>query len=237
MVEVINELRILENGKILCSWKKYISPQVISDTILSTFQRVNENLYSKFHNRHQINLEENLLCCENLIHYTWEQLNIGNWKDVQLDWRYFYGYLSLVKAFFLSFKNPIPCMDILKTCDMGLIMSPSLPNNFLAKFATIIHQYKIGTCDLEINFSKKLKIDLPTIKHENSIERINFPDITTFEIDYFRKSKPVIIENALNHWPALDPLSGRRWSLQYLFKTCGFRTVPVEIGSRYTGNF
>lgn len=48
------------------------------------------------------------------------------------------------------------------------------------------------------------------------------------------KQKPVIIRGFVSSWPALaDP--ARRWSdLDYLRKTAGFRTVPVEIGEKYT---
>ncbi len=36
----------------------------------------------------------------------------------------------------------------------------------------------------------------------------------------------------MNEWPAMSGTS--RWSVDYLRKIAGFRTVPIEIGSRYT---
>jgi len=58
--------------------------------------------------------------------------------------------------------------------------------------------------------------------------------IEDFVNNYKCQKIPVIIKNALWHWPALSENSGRFWSVQYLKSVGGYRTVPVEIGSRYT---
>lgn len=42
---------------------------------------------------------------------------------------------------------------------------------------------------------------------------------------------PVVIQDAVNYWPAF---SDRPWSLDYIKTVAGARTVPVELGSKYT---
>ncbi|XP_060063787.1 bifunctional peptidase and arginyl-hydroxylase JMJD5-like [Ylistrum balloti] len=77
---------------------------------------------------------------------------------------------------------------------------------------------KTGTSDIEINM-------------ENEIQRISCPSMEYFRKEFLLTKQPVIITNAMDHWPAMDK---RRWSLNYLQKRAGYRTVPIEIGSKYT---
>lgn len=65
------------------------------------------------------------------------------------------------------------------------------------------------------------------------VERIKCPSLESFFANYLSLSKPVIIENAIEHWPAMKT---RRWSVDYLRKVAGHRTVPIEIGDRYTSD-
>eukprot|EP01133_Synstelium_polycarpum_P001102 gene1102-1253_t len=52
----------------------------------------------------------------------------------------------------------------------------------------------------------------------------------TFKNEYMIKDRPVVIKNAMTHWPALD-----KWKdLDYLRQVAGMRTVPIEVGSSYT---
>ena len=41
--------------------------------------------------------------------------------------------------------------------------------------------------------------------------------------------KPVIIKNLISDWPALE-----KWDLNYFWEVMAQRTVPIEIGKRYT---
>lgn len=76
---------------------------------------------------------------------------------------------------------------------------------------------------------------IPKMKPENGrcdvlIE--NCPSIDRFCSQYFLKEEPVLIRNAIDHWPALN-----NWrDINYLYKTAGNRTIPVEIGSDYTSS-
>ena len=42
---------------------------------------------------------------------------------------------------------------------------------------------------------------------------------------------PVVIVHGIDHWPAFGE---RRWSTAYFKEVSGYRTIPVEIGARYT---
>ena len=57
------------------------------------------------------------------------------------------------------------------------------------------------------------------------------PSVETFNANYFALETPVVISGAISHWPAF---SDHDWTLDYLRSVAGGRTVPVEIGSRYT---
>jgi lysine-specific demethylase 8 len=63
---------------------------------------------------------------------------------------------------------------------------------------------------------------------------VNCPTIQHFQQNHFQPAIPVIINGATQHWPCLRPESGRRWTLDYLLATAGYRTVALEIGSKYT---
>lgn len=44
-----------------------------------------------------------------------------------------------------------------------------------------------------------------------------------------RNKQPVLIKNAVNEWPALS-----KWNFDYFFRLMKNRTVPIEIGEKYT---
>ena len=57
------------------------------------------------------------------------------------------------------------------------------------------------------------------------------PSIETFKTEHFANRIPVLIKDSISFWPAL---SERKWTTNYIRKVAGLRTVPVEIGSKYT---
>lgn len=77
---------------------------------------------------------------------------------------------------------------------------------------------KLFKGDMEINILKP-------------VQRIVCPSIEAFLNKYYSTNTPVIIENAMTGWPAL---TCRKWTLQYIKDLAGYRTVPIEIGSKYT---
>ncbi|XP_052817438.1 lysine-specific demethylase 8-like [Mya arenaria] len=66
---------------------------------------------------------------------------------------------------------------------------------------------------------------------EKIIQRIACPSMEHF-MTHFRSSEtPVIITGAMDGWPAM---SSRKWSLDHIKAKAGYRTVPIELGSKYT---
>jgi [protein]-arginine 3-hydroxylase / protease len=74
-------------------------------------------------------------------------------------------------------------------------------------------------------------------KHEKPVHcnvfhpilEVQLPSLTDFMSQFLRRKKPVILKGCLESWPALG-----KWSPEYIRSICGSRTVPVELGKRYT---
>ena len=67
---------------------------------------------------------------------------------------------------------------------------------------------------------------LPTLKEDSAIPRVKGIKISDFKKKFFKADKSVIIEGAIDDWPARQ-----RWcDLRYLRSNFGHRTVPVELG-------
>ncbi|OWF55130.1 lysine-specific demethylase 8-like isoform X2 [Mizuhopecten yessoensis] len=118
-----------------------------------------------------------------------------------------------------------------------LIQSDNLTENEDAKSTRLCCQCsemcKEGNCEHFENISKKPKMEITNIKikSKNQIKRVRCPSMELFRKEYLCSKHPVIITDAMGHWPAMGC---RRWSLDYLKKIAGYRTVPIEIGSKYT---
>ncbi|RWS08621.1 acetyltransferase-like protein [Dinothrombium tinctorium] len=174
-----------------------------------------------------------LTCSEALLDICWEKLNTGFWKNVPLDYRFIFGFVSLFKAILLIKTNDA-LSNVLKACDLGLLMSPPFMNNILAKFASIVHQFKYSQEPFHLSTNTINFNEYEIVSVQREIKRIKCADIEEFEQEYFLPKIPVIIENSIDFWPAIDKNSNRKWTLDYLLETAAFRTVPVEIGSKYT---
>lgn len=193
---------------------------------------------------------------EEVLDITWEKLNTGHWKDVKLAWRHIFSYASLIKVMCLYNKEPTAAKTIkeaLSACDRGLLMGAPIMNGILTQLATCLHtvEQKLSSsssipdnkihhqCDEETRGagkqeSKRMKTShhaIPIILDEHQISREANPSLHAFLVDTMEKESPVVIEEAMDHWPARQQ---RFWSLSYLRKIAGKRTVPVEIGSKYT---
>ena len=151
--------------------------------------------------------------------------------------------------------------DILKSCDMGLLMGAPIMDNILSKLSTKIHSVfanprkrNLSTSENERDESdaKTTKLDnerkgttddeICNIKLDNQreeiitdksrfVERVSCPSLESFKKNYMDTDIPVIVTDAIYFWPALGE---RKWTLDYLKENAGYRTVPIELGSKYT---
>ncbi|NWI19439.1 KDM8 demethylase, partial [Crypturellus soui] len=69
----------------------------------------------------------------------------------------------------------------------------------------------------------------PVIPPADAVPRVRCPSLEHFRDNYFIPQKPVVLEGVVGHWPCMS-----KWSVDYLGQVAGCRTVPVELGSRYT---
>ncbi|GIY45627.1 lysine-specific demethylase 8 [Caerostris extrusa] len=133
---------------------------------------------------------------------TWEKMNTGHWKDVDANWRYAYTLASLFKVLCLLATKDSTKIDIIKACDMGLLMGAPLMKNILKG---LLLKYEV--------------------KEEKNLPQEEFLE------NYLRKSCPVILNDSIKNWPAF---SSKPWSVDYILEKARYRTVPIEIGSKYT---
>ncbi|XP_041673394.1 lysine-specific demethylase 8 [Cheilinus undulatus] len=182
-----------------------------------------------------------MLNAQIILDFSWEKLNMGTWRDVDKEWRRVYSYGCLFKAAALCREDPSPeeLLQAVRTCDMGLLMGAAIMDDILQVFVHIL-QGEVRTSAKEDEEKrdhpevKRIKIELPhvpVIKEELAVPRIRCPSLESFNKNYLLPLKPVILEGVIAHWPALNH---RPWSIEYLRSVAGCRTVPVEVGSRYT---
>ena len=72
-----------------------------------------------------------------------------------------------------------------------------------------------------------------------SIQRCAAPSLENFYEEYLKTGLPVILTGAINHWPAMGCPPCRAWDdgsgrFAAVRRAAGHRTVPVEIGNKYT---
>ena len=175
-----------------------------------------------------------------LLDMNWEHLNTGHWKDVAVEWRFSYTFLSLFKAVceFVQFKRTSKKENLsnaIRTCDMGLLMGAPVNNNILTKlvaqFQNLYADQFSDPNDLPTTSKKVKTTDLPIINLENVMKRKQNPSLEDFKNSHMDKAEPVVLEGAIDYWPAFGE---RKWSLNYIKAVAGCRTVPIELGSKYT---
>ena len=175
----------------------------------------------------------------------WEELNTSHWAEVADVWRVLYSYAALFRSTFqlnsylLSSRSDLNAVkDALYQCDMGLIMGKPVLDGMLTRLATICHR-EVCSC-LERNGDKSPAKDDDTATSEEPVgrmdpsppileplPRLHHPTLERFVRELFGRG-PIVLTNCVSYWPALD------WTLDSLRRAAGHRTVPVELGGRYT---
>ncbi|CAF3962801.1 unnamed protein product, partial [Rotaria magnacalcarata] len=136
-------------------------------------------------------------------------------------------------------------VDIIKKCDLGILLGGPILEKQFNELISIINQNFKNTHDEAPNDDshspKRIRLDdnsqeedfnwmpRPIIDSTKSIARIHCPSMEQFLTCYMQTKQPVVLTGCIDHWPALS-----KWSFDYLIKLAGDRTVPVELGSRYS---
>ncbi|XP_040011623.1 lysine-specific demethylase 8 [Xiphias gladius] len=205
----------------------------VESSVVDMLKRSRQQLYS------DATSTSRALNAQIILDFSWEKLNTGTWRHVDKDWRRVYSYGCLFKVAALCRESPSEdeILKAVRTCDMGLLMGAAIMDNILQVIVGILQSEVRKTSKEDENEHtevKRIKIEsphVPVIKEELAIPRIKCPSLESFNTSYLMPLRPVILEGIIDHWPALNK---HPWSIEYLRAVAGCRTVPVEVGSRYT---
>ncbi|KAF3699986.1 Lysine-specific demethylase 8 [Channa argus] len=205
----------------------------VESSVLEMLKRARQQLYSNTASATR------MLYAQIILDISWEKLNTGTWRHVDKEWRRVYSYGCLFKVASLCREDPSgdEILQAVRTCDMGLLMGAAIMDNILQVIVRILQSEvrKLSKEDdtdrAEVKRIKTESPQLPVIKQEFAVPRIKCPSLESFQTNYLLPLKPVILEGIIDHWPALNQ---HPWSIEYLRSVAGCRTVPVEVGSRYT---
>ncbi|XP_006859955.1 PREDICTED: lysine-specific demethylase 8 [Chrysochloris asiatica] len=205
----------------------------VERSVVVLLQRATESFYEG-------RRSECLQTSEAILDYSWEKLNTGPWRDVDKGWRQVYSFGCLLKALCLCEApgDTAAVSAALRVCDMGLLMGAAILGNILIKVSAVLQanlladERRAHSPAREQPITKKARSDhvlIPDVTLERTVPRLHCPSLEYFRKHYLIPARPVILEGVANHWPCM-----KKWSLEYLQKIAGCRTVPVEVGSRYT---
>ncbi|KAG6923924.1 lysine demethylase 8 [Chelydra serpentina] len=208
----------------------------VEESVISLLQQARDLLYGAGSLCSGRTRETCLQVSEIIIDYSWEKLNIGTWRDVDKDWRRVYSYGCLFKVLCMCSRQGT-IADTIRVCDMGLLMGASILDNILVRIINVLQKHltygkRSAEEDTKESHRKKIRNDhttIPSVKSEEVIPQLHCPSLEHFRENYMIPQKPVILEGIVDHWPCM-----KKWSLDYLRQIAGCRTVPVEVGSRYT---
>ncbi|XP_034568092.1 lysine-specific demethylase 8 isoform X2 [Notolabrus celidotus] len=207
----------------------------LESSMVEMLRRSTQQLYSRTTTR-----TSRMLNAQIILDFSWEKLNMGTWRDVDKEWRRVYSYGCLFKVAALCWDDPSTeeILQAVKTCDMGLLMGAAIMDDVLQVIVRILQGEVRKSAREEEGKEhpqvKRIKIELPrvpAIKGEQAVPRIRCPSLESFNTNHLLPLRPVILEGIIDHWPAFNQ---RPWSIEYLRSVAGCRTVPVEVGSRYT---
>ncbi|XP_041812628.1 lysine-specific demethylase 8 [Chelmon rostratus] len=206
----------------------------VESSVVEMLKRSRQQLYS------DATSTSRMLNAQIILDYSWEKLNTGTWRHVDKEWRRVYSYGCLFKVAALCCEDPSvdEVLQAVRTCDMGLLMGAAVLDNILQVIVRILQSEVRKSTKEEDECEhaevKRIKIGcphVPVIKEELAVPRMKCPSLESFNTNYLLPLKPVILEGIIDHWPALNE---HPWSIEYLRSVAGCRTVPVEVGSRYT---
>ncbi|XP_048848363.1 lysine-specific demethylase 8 isoform X4 [Brienomyrus brachyistius] len=172
---------------------------------------------------------------QTILDFSWERLNIGTWRDVDKEWRRVYAYGCLFKVAALCCAEPgeAEVCEAIRTCDMGLLMGASIMEDVLQTMVVILQRRLRRGCSEQANAAegpsaKRLKescVLVPAISPAKEVPRTKCLPLDRFRVDYLTQQKPVILEGAIDHWPAFNDHKWR--SPQYLW-TSQNPTTPLD---------
>jgi len=190
----------------------------------------------------------------------WERLNTGHWSDVWEGWRELYGLIvvSRIRGVALICEKherdneESLLQDVIRLCDLGIMFSGDVMGGVLEEIAQILTEFHtdqnfnkdvVDEKDSTIHESiphKKVKLSsefsirsqsLPLTLPLLPVPFLSSPSLTNFLTQCKVPLTATILRDCMTDWPCMQE---RRWCCDYLVKMAGPRTVPVELGNKYT---
>ncbi|KAG0718074.1 JmjC domain-containing protein 5 [Chionoecetes opilio] len=171
----------------------------------------------------------------------------GHWKEISLTWRlvFTWGSIALVGLLLHRLRCGLLCPaalssslleevgGVVRACDRGLLMGASVNNSPLHIAAATLNHFARMAAMLPRPFSAEDDESPITQADAASVSRpltaATCPALDRFLLINMEDALPVKLLDVVSHWPAL-----KKWGLPYFRKVAGARTVPVEVGARYT---
>ncbi|NWY71562.1 KDM8 protein, partial [Erithacus rubecula] len=175
--------------------------------------------------------------------YSWEKLNAGPWREIGKGWRQVYAYGCLFGAL-AEVAAGRPLSRAVRLCDLGLLMGAAVQDNALARLVRALRPHlpphrppqrpgppagPAGSQRQPPSRRVRPEPPLPAVPPEQAVPRLRCPSLQHFRDNYLIPQRPVILEGVMDHWPCM-----KKWSVDYFCQVAGCRTVPVELGARYT---
>ncbi|TPP61819.1 Lysine-specific demethylase 8 [Fasciola gigantica] len=189
---------------------------------------------------------------EYVLEYIWEKLHSGHWKNVHDCWRIAYALVRVLRGLYiLTYESAfitsshVSLKSALKEFDYSLLLGYPILDAVATRLASAAHELMEDIPSGPSN-NKRPKhdssADIPFVTLDAfdvgdrpicPLKRIDRPSLEKF-LQLMTHGKPFILTGAIDFWPACLPSSDRRWSVESWRRRAGNRTVPIEIGSRYT---
>ncbi|NWZ80706.1 KDM8 protein, partial [Poecile atricapillus] len=162
--------------------------------------------------------------------YSWEKLNAGPWREVGKAWRQVYAYGCLFGAL-AEVAAGRPLARAVRLCDLGLLMGAAVLDNVLSRLARALQPHLPRAAPSGGARAERLRLQPPppALQPQEVIPHLRCPSLERFRDCYLIPQRPVVLEGVMDHWPCM-----KKWSVDYFCQVAGCRTVPVELGARYT---
>nr|XP_028561837.1 bifunctional peptidase and arginyl-hydroxylase JMJD5 [Podarcis muralis] len=174
---------------------------------------------------------------EQVCDYSWERLHVGPWRAVSPVWRRAWALGCLFRVLSLC-RARGASREALRLCDLSLLLGAPVLDDVMGRLVPVLQRHlpseePAATARAGAPPKKKIRTDFtpaaPAIAPETAVPQLLCPSLEHFRDSYLTPQKPVVLEGVVDHWPCL-----RKWSVSYIHQVAGSRTVPVELGSRYT---
>lgn len=230
------------NNELFEKLEHYRSKVVLSLQEISDLDVTCKSLLRRYLSNTELIDSSAVIKIQALLDYMYEQVNIGNWKEVKLYLRKtitITSYLKLIAHIKCSknFSDDV-IKESFKIIDIGLLFGCPLEAEpkLLKICASEINTKVVPSSNAQyalLSGISALPSELPTNAiHFNAtpVQIIECPTMEYFFKNFIMTETPVILENCIDHWPAIS-----KWTDQnYFINLAGFRTVSIELGSKYT---